>query len=266
MKKHILLGILLPVLLAVSCGENSPFVSREELVQSQEKNHQLTASLDSLQRSFNKQAGELSSIISDIAELSSRTARIRVDGTEKPLSQYETAKGDIQAIRERLDNLEKEVEAGKKKSKSDLAVSAKTIQQLRATLDLKEKEIINLQKQIQEKDQTIQKQDETISVQKDTISRQMQQLQAQKKELQRQVQAQIDLLYKAGNRFSEIADEGDFKVTGRKNKMNVKQYRKAIYEEALDLYEAAAAQGHKAALDSVVSTKFKIRELVASKN
>ena len=265
MKRHYLLGILLPVLILVSCGENSPFVSRDELVQSQEKNHQLTASLDSLQRSFNKQAGELSSIINDIAELSNRTARIKVDGGEKPLSDVEMARDDIRALRSRLDDLEKEVKKSKKLS-SDYAVSTNTIAKLREALDAKEKEILRLQKQLKEKDETIQQRDETISVQKDTISRQMQQLQAQKKELQRQVQAQIDLLYKAGNRFSEIADEGDFKVTGRKNKMNVKQYRKAIYEEALDLYEAAAAQGHKAAQDSVVATKFKIRELVASKN
>lgn len=268
MKTLKILGILLITLTGVLGCENMGgglWVSREKMEQAEAENQRLAASMDSLQRDYAHQAEELAAILSDIAELGNRTSRIRVDAPgEKPLSQVESARADLKAIRERIDGLEKEVEAAKA-SKNQVAISAKTISQLRATLDLKEKEIYQLQLKIREKESLIREKEETISVQKDTISRQMKELQAQKKELQRQVQAQIELLYRAGNRFLEIADEGDFKVTGRRNKMNVKQYRISIYGEALDLFEAAAEQGHAAARDSVVSTRRKINELIASK-
>lgn len=265
MRKIYSIVVMMFALAAVwSCEGNGFLVSREKLDASEAENRKLSAAADSIRREYARQADELADILAQIAELSNRTARITVDGSEKPLSQVEMARGDIKAIRERIDGLEKEVEVSRK-NKSEVSVSAKTIRELRATLDLKEKEILRLREQIIEKDRTIRQQDETISVQKDTISRQMKELQAQKKELQRQVEAQIELLYRAGNRFREIADEGDFKVTGRRNKMNVKQYRLSIYQEALDLYEAAAAQGHKAAKDSLSTTRRKVNELIASK-
>lgn len=262
---RLLPGILMPVLILIaSCDENNLFVTREQFQETQERNRKLEVSVDSLQRRFNEQAGELSSIISDIADLSNRTARIKLDGSEKPLSDYETAKSDIRALRERLDHLEEELEKSKAKN-AELSVSAGAIAKLRQALNAKEKEIIRLQMEIKEKDRTIKQREETISVQKDTILRQMNELLKKEKELRRLVDGQIELLYKAGIRFSEIADEGDFKVTGRKNKLNVRQYRAEIYREAYDLYEAAARQGHQAARDSMAVTKTKINQLYKTK-
>lgn len=251
--------------LIVSCdGSQMPWVSREDYNAAKTEAEETKTRLDSIQTCYAKQTENMSMILSEIASLSRRTSTLSLSSGEKPASEINIAMNDINAVRARIDELEKDADKVRKLDK-DLAISRQTIDQLRETVASQEKQIKSLREQIASQGKTIETQQSTIALQKDTISIQNKKLRQQTEQLEKTVWKQVELIYDAGNEFCRIADEGDFKITGRKNKQNVKEYRRLIYEEALGLYEVAAQEGHKAAKDSVKTTKDKIFRLLNQK-
>ena len=253
------LALLSAFALAWAC-DDSPYVSRDEFVSAQKESQQLRDSLTDLQVVFAKQNENLNYILSELASLSNRTSRVKLNAGEAPASQMDAVKEDLSSLKERIDALEKDSERMRKLDRS-LAVSAKTIADLRETVANQEKEIARLQKQNQDHVATIRSQNTTISVQKDSILAQVNQLQKQKEELALSVRKQTELIYQAGVLLTEIADDGDFRVSGKRNKDAVRQYRLRIYEDAINMYSNAAKEGHQAARDSVIAMKGKIRSL-----
>ena len=261
-------ALMVPTLF--SCGGpggNMPFVSRSVLENSQAENDSLRGSLKALENSFAKQNAELSHILSEIADISNRTSLIRVANDEMPLDDVALVNEDLEAIRSRIAKLEKESEKARKINRS-YAVAQRTITELRETVRNLEIEISSLKAQlaksnetISSQDRTIRQQDNRISKQSDTISLQLEKITRQKDELERIVNLQTELLYSAGIQMSKIADEGDFKISGRKNKHSVNQYRISIYSESFRFYSEAAHRGHLASIDSMTVVRAKIQRL-----
>lgn len=261
MKRNIiLLALAVSMQAAISCDGGMPLVSRSKLAQVEAEKQELLSSLDSVQASFAKQNQDLNYILSELAAISSRTARLRIEGEEAPVTQMELALDDLNALKGKIDRLERDSENARRLNK-DLAVSAKTIKELRETVGNQEKEIIRLKKSLAESLETIRNQSSTIKTQNDTISVQTKRLLTQKEELARTVARQTEMLFLAGKEIGRIAGEGDFKITGKRNKENVREYRKSIYRQALEFYQAAADEGHQAARDSIVATSLAIKQL-----
>jgi len=247
--------------IAVSCTNGTfPLVPREELTAAEEENSELRSSLSALQENYNKQNKELSYVLSELASICNQTTRIRLHTGETPLTDLDLVKEDLASIKERIAYLEKQAARARKINK-DLAIATTTIRELKETVNNQEKEISLLRQTLSEHENTIHSQKEVISTQKDTIQRQNALLLAQKEELAKTVRQQTELIYNAGIMFSLLADEGDFKISGRKNRYNVNAYRKRIYEEAVSLYKMAASQGHEDSRDSIISVTLKMKLL-----
>lgn len=258
MYKHNILNLFLIALLAVSCIDGHfPLVSREDYEASEHFNRKLTASLDSVQRAYARQNQDLAGILSELASVSNRTSRLRI-GESMPISQIEEAREDLETIRVKISRLEKDA-AAVRKLNSSLAVATRTIQDLKETVSWQESEINKLRTELVEKNQTIQKQSSIITAQNDTISSQVRSILKQKEALDNTVSKQKEMIYSAGVKLGEIADNGDFVISGRKNKEKLFGYRLSIYREALKYYQMAADEGHPAARDSVIALGSRLR-------
>lgn len=253
------LFLTIATILAASCADGTfPLVPREELTAAETENSELRSSLSTLQENYNKQNKELSYVLSELASICNQTSQIRLHSGETPLSELDLVKEDLASLKERIAYLEKQAARARKYNK-DLAIATTTIRELKETVNNQEKEITLLRKTLTERENTIHSQKEVISTQRDTILRQNASLLAQKEELAKTVKQQTELIYNAGIMFGLIADEGDFKISGRKNRDNVKAYRRRIYEEAVGLYKMAASQGHEASRDSIISVTLRMK-------
>lgn len=247
--------LTLAVILLASCNGKAPFVKRSVLEQSEQANAELKSSLKDLQDSYAKQNEDLCSILNDLSVISKRTTQIQL-GSENPaeqINQVELIHTDIDAIKLRIDQLEKEAARARKLDKK-LAVATKTIKELRETIAIQEDRIAELNAAIAKKDVTIKNQQADITTKESKIA-------SQQQEIQQNVAKQLEMIYNAGAKLEEIADNGDFKVTGRKNKTTVNDYRKSIYETAATYYEMAVTQGNAAAQANLDSIKAKIANL-----
>lgn len=247
--------LTLTVILLASCDGKSPFVKRSVLEQSEQANAELQSSLKNLQDSYAKQNEDLCSILNDLSVISKRTTQIQL-GAENPaeqINQVELIHSDIDAIKLRIDQLEKEAARARKLDKK-LAVATKTIKELRATIAIQEDRIAELNAAIATKDATIKTQQATITTKEGKIA-------SQQAEIQQNIAKHVEMIYNAGVKLEEIADNGDFKVTGRKNKNSVIDYRKSIYETAATYYEMALSQGNTNAKANLDSIKAKIANL-----
>lgn len=245
-----------------SCGDNSPFVKRSTLEKSQSENAELKSTLETLQSNFAKQNEDLSSILSDLASISQRTAQIHLN-VENAYVEEDTIvliHENIDAIKIRIDKLEQEASKARKLDKS-LAVATTTIKQLRQTVSIQEEKIAQLSDIIKTKDATIQIQGTTISSQSEKIQSQSATIATRESQLRETLDRQVEMLYQAGVALEDIADNGDFKISGRRDKLAVKQYRKSIYESAASYYEMALTQGNADAQESLDALKAKIAAL-----
>lgn len=243
------------VILLASCNGKSPLVKRSVLEQSEQANAELKSSLKDLQDSYAKQNEDLCSILNDLSVISKRTTQIQL-GAENPaeqINQVELIHSDIDAIKLRIDQLEKEAARARKLDKK-LAVATKTIKELRATIAIQEDRIAELNASIAKKDATIKNQQDAIISKDGKIA-------SQQEELQSTLAKQLEMIYTAGQKLEEIADNGDFKISGRKNKNTVTDYRKSIYETAAAYYEMAVSQGKASAQANLDSIKAKMANL-----
>lgn len=263
---------ILKVILAVgitataikSCDIDIPFVTREALETAQSETRDAKQALQSVQYNYARQNRELSSILAELTELSCQTTAIQLNTEygERELTQAEKIDGNLNAIRYRIDRLEKEAGRARQLDK-EMALSVQTIKKLRITVANQQKEIDNLRVAISDRDATISKQNNFIAVQKDTISEQLQTILRQKAELKRSLDQQTEMVYKAGCDFERLGDEGDqtLKVRGRKDKEMVRAYKKAIYEKASQFYHIAADMEHLAAKGRCEVISYKIASL-----
>lgn len=242
------------LLLVASCGEKSPFVKRSVLEQSQSENTELKNTLQNLQSNFAKQNEDLASILCDLSQISSKTSQFYLNVENKTVDQdtIDLIHNSIDALKSRIDKLEKEANRARKLDKS-LAVATRTIKELRETVTVQELKIAELAEELKSKESTIKTQASTITSQSEKINAQTETIAAQAAE-------QIEMIYQAGRDLEDIADNGNFKVTGKKDKNAVKEYRGAIYEKAAAYYESAAAQGHQSAKAALDHLKSKISE------
>jgi len=250
------------MLLFTSCDVKSPFVKRSALEQSQSENAELKNSLQNLQNNFAKQNEDLASILSDLSSLSQRTSQLHLN-VENPTAEADTIElinDDIDAIKRRIDKLEAEANRARKLNKS-LAVATRTIKELRETVSAQEIRIAELSAAVKAKDETIKKQNTTISSQNETISSQTETIAFQEAELRKTLARQVEMIYQAGMALEDIADNGDFKITGRKDKNALKEYRKAIYGKAATYYETAISQGCRDAQEALDNLMTKITAL-----
>lgn len=247
-----------------SCDIDIPYVTREALEVSQNEALEAKNALQSVQENYARQNRELSAILAELSELSCQTSALQLDpeSGSRQLTQAESIDGNLDAIRTRIDRLEREAERARKLDK-DMALSVQTIKRLRTTVANQQKEIDNLRSVISDRDATISRQKTVIAVQKDTISEQLQTILRQKAELQRSLDRQTEMVYQAGCEFERLGDEGDqtLNVSGRKDKEMVRTYKKAIYEKACQFFQQAANMDHAGAKGRYEVISYKISSL-----
>lgn len=247
--------IALTVMIVASCGDKSPYVKRSELEQSESEKAELKMSLEELQSSYEKQNEDLSKILNELSVISRKTAHIQlnVEGVPQEVDQVELISSDIEAVKKRIDDLEKEANRARKLDKK-LAIATETINELKETISIQESRIAELNEKISS-------QDATILAQKNTISAKDSEIASQADELRKTIALQVEMIYQAGVAFEDIADNGDFKVTGRKNKTSVNEYRKSIYVRAIEYYKTALSEGHNLAQERLEGAQAKILAL-----
>lgn len=251
---------LTAIILLSSCNDGKlPYVKRDALEASETKNKELAAEMQELQDEYAQQTEQLNSILQDLASINLKTTalEINVEGGRVEKTQAEAISTELDKVRERLDQLERDATRVRKLSK-DLAIAQSTINDLRKTIDIQQGQINNLK-------EVVASQEATISSQKDTIQGQYSTILAQKKQLAKTVAEQVDMLYSAGQEFEAIADDGDFTIKGKKNKNAVIDYRLHIYEEASTFYNMALRQGHQEAAARISEVESKMAALQATK-
>ena len=247
-----------------SCEFDLPFVTREALESSQAETREARAALESVQENYARQNRELNSILAELTEISGQTISLQVsqgDGYQK-LTQAERIDNNLTALKSRINDLERVAEDARKKDKN-MAISAKTIKTLRATIAAQEREIETLRKTVSDRDETIRAQGNVIAVQKDTISRQYQTILVQQEKLRQTVASQTEMLYQAGRSFEQLADDGEtaLNVSGRRDKEMVREYKRAIYTKAEQFYEQASSEHHAEAAGRCEVVKYKLASL-----
>lgn len=259
----VILAVGITAVAIKSCDIDIPLVTREALEISQNEMKVATQAMTSIQDNYVRQNRELSSILAALSELSCQTSSLQLnleDGGGQ-LTQARRIDNNLEAIRERIDRLEKEAERARILDK-DMALSVQTIKKLRATVSNQQKEMDNLRTAISDRDMTINKQSSVIAVQKDTISYQLQTILRQKTELNSSLAKQTEMIYQAGCEFERLGDEGEqtLNVSGRKDKEMVRTYKKTIYNKAAQLFQQAAileypgAQGKYEVISYKIST------------
>lgn len=228
-----------------------PFVKRDVFEEAQNRNKELNITLQNIQESYARQNKELSSILQEISTISRKTSslQLNVENGAVEKTQAELIGENIEALKDRIDRLENEAKRARKLDKN-LAIAASTIKELKQTIANQEIELNILKNTIEDQKVTIKDQADTIAGQSNTIAK-------QKKELEKTLHKQTEMLYEAGLEFEEIADNGDFKINGQRNKQNIKDYRAAIYEKALTFLTLAAEYGHPLAAEEVEQVKAK---------
>jgi len=231
-----------------------PVVGRSAYEASRNETQAARKDLQSVQEKYVRQNEELSKILSEVAELSGQTAVLRLDCENNMLdrTQAEEIDDNLDAIRGRIDRLEKEIDAKDSQNKANL----KTIKNLRRTVDSQRKEIKRLVGVIAE-------QDATIRIQSDTISEQNKEIVRQKAALEVALKNLTASIYEAARNLENLGDECDavLTVNGRKDKEKVATFKKILYTRASDLYEKAAEQNHPSALIHLQNINTKLNSL-----
>lgn len=183
------------------------------------------------------QAKTLSKTVEELAMISGRTADLRrnmEDGTAR-LTQADKISNSLAAIKSKISELEKQ-SAGN-------AEFIKTIKNLKSIITGQEVEISDLKGLIKEKEAIIKDKDNTINAKNSEIHDKNQALSSKETELSLSILNQIDIIYRAGTDFEDIASQIP-DVSRKANKRAVDEYQKKILNKALLYYDAAASSGH----------------------
>lgn len=212
---------------------------------SQNETMETKHALDSVQADFARQNSELASILSELSEVSGKTTRLQLNVENAKMTQADEIENSLASLRERIDALEKEADRARKLDKK-LAVSAKTIKQLKETVTAQQDEISRLQRTLEEKEKTIARQGSVIAEQKDSISVRNQTISSQQKAIEKTLEQQTEMLYRAGLEFEKLADDGAaaLDVNGHRDRNKVREYKKTIYAKSIIFYQEASSQNH----------------------
>lgn len=262
MKKIVYFIIFAAILYSCEGGQFPGMNSHKEALEAAEKeNLELKEALSESQQRFAAQNKELASILHELSSISYSAAAVQlhVENGGAGRSRVDSVYDNISVIKDRIARLEKEAARARKVDK-ELAVSVTTIQELRTTVSNLENQVTVLRRKVSEHEGTIREQKETIVSHESTISKQNDTILLQQDKIEETLARQREMLYQAGLEFEGIADEGDFQISGRKNRRTVEEYRKSIYKEAIVFYREAAAQGHTGASFRMESLKRKLEE------
>lgn len=249
-------ALLLTAALAVSCFQDGETVSKTKYDALEKAYGELRESHQKVQADYVKSNEELSAILEELADVSSKTTSLKAD-LEKGrarMTQAEQIGSRIETLRERIAQLEKEVQLDNSSNKA----LKETIKQMTELVDKQEQELSSLKDEIAHKNQTISAQKDTIERRNKTIESQKSVIEQQNEELQRTVTHQAMMLFQAGVDLEELGDSSP-EVKWKKNKEKVGMMQQVIYKKALEYYRAAEEQGYTPATARITSLKAKIK-------
>lgn len=250
--------LLLTTIVVVSC--NRP--SQEAYDDLMRDNQQLKQKLEATQTKSFEQAEAMSQAMEELAKISGRTLILRMDveNGRGRMRDVEQMSFQLNAVKEKLNQLEKLAEQGE--------AQRKMVRELRKMIVDKEKEIANLKqlikdkdKQIKEQQQTIEKQHNTIATQKKESSQQATTILMQEFQLQELVNKQAVLLRDAGREFESLANDVPDHIVGKKNKQKIDDWRISMYETALDYFYEAQSSGILNTKSDITRVRGKIYQL-----
>ena len=252
------IALLLTTIVVVSC--NRP--SQEAYDDLMRDNQQLKQKLEATQTKSFEQAEAMSQAMEELAKISGRTLILRMDveNGRGRMRDVEQMSFQLNAVKEKLNQLEKLAEQGE--------AQRKMVRELRKMIVDKENEIANLKqlikdkdKQIKEQQQTIEKQHNTIATQKKESSQQATTILMQEFQLQELVNKQAVLLRDAGREFESLANDVPDHIVGKKNKQKIDDWRISMYETALDYFYEAQSSGILNTKSDITRVRGKIYQL-----
>ena len=238
------------VILTNSCQSN---VSQEKYDDMLREYNELKQAVEDARNSNVQQAVDLNQTLNELAQISGATEIILSDierGSAK-LSQAEKISRSIQAIKNRIEDLESRV--------SD-DTYARMVRNLKAIVQEKEKEIEGLKQIIKEQESKIVDQEGTIHEQKDVINEQLGTISAQASQLRAKVVQQAALLNQAGKDFEEMGDDIP-DVSRKKNKRKVESWAASMYSTAIIYYKRAQEYGHQQSVYDIQRVQNKLNRL-----
>jgi len=247
-----------------SCDIEIPFVTKDALEFSQNETKEVRQELQAVQGNYTKQIREFASILNELTELSCQTTTLQMESEycDRQLTQAEKISGHLDAIRNRIDRLEKEAKRAGKLDK-DMEQSVQTIRNLRKIVDNQKREIDRLKDVINNQENTIRTQSAFIAEQKVTIDGQKLTIQSKEAELQRLLDKQTEKVYEAGLEFERLGDRDDqsLDVSGKRNKEKIRTFKRSIYEKAGQFYREAANANHSEAAGRCEVISYKLSAL-----
>lgn len=242
---------LVIAVLAVGCVNPQTMVSREEYDDVVAEYNELKESVQSTRNAYVRQAAQIDSILVSLSNVSGKTnaLRVNVEQGSYRMTQVQQIEDNIDAIKEKLESLEKQVRGSE--------VLRKVVADLKVMVLEKEKEIESLKKQVAEKDKKIKEQGEVITRQSNTIDSQTNTILRQKQALEKEVIKQAQMLFNAGVAFETLGDESP-EIKRKKDKAKVEDLTKQMYQNALEYYQQAFASGYTPAEERISAVKRKI--------
>lgn len=210
---------------------------------------ELRKSDSELRSKYIAQNEELSSILNELASITSKTSdlRLNVEMGAARLTQAEQISKSISNIKGRITALEKAADAIGVKNKEFQTM----IDGLNSVLEEQRQQIDILKVEIETKNRTITSQKDTIAMQDMTIKKQM-------LELENTIAHQAKLLYEAGKELETMGDQVP-EVSWKKNKEKVEEMRQNLYRKALEYYKQSYAEGYYEAKDRISALIAKIQ-------
>ena len=246
-----IVSLLIALLLASACLNQSGTVSQAEYDQLVQEYADLQAGAEATRAEYAAQAAAVDNILQELSRISGSTVTLRTDveqGTAR-LTQVEQIQESIDGIKGKLDLLEKEG-----------AQYRKTVLSLRKVITEKEAEIARLKAEIEARDMTISEQHKTISAQNETLQSQSETISVQRENLRAAVQEQAQMLFQAGVDFEDLGDSAP-EVRRRKDREKVKDLSREMYQKAIVYYRMAQETGYPEAAYRISQVEEKIAAL-----
>lgn len=246
-----IVSLLIALLLASACLNQSGMVSQAEYDQLVQEYADLQAGAEATRAEYAAQAAAVEGILQELSQISGRTVTLRTDvemGTAR-LTQVEQIQENIDSIKDKLDRLEKENSQYKK-----------TILSLRKVITEKEEEIAQLKAEIEARDLTISEQHQTIASQQEAIQTQHETIATQRENLRAAVQEQAQMLFQAGVDFEDLGDNAP-EMRWRRDKEKVKEQTLELYQKAILYYRMAQETGYPEAAYRITQVEEKMAKL-----
>ena len=249
-------ALLMAAAATVSCfSDGGETVSKKKYDALEKAYAELREDHVKVQEDYLKSNEELTAILTELAEVSSKTTSLKAD-VEKGrarLTQAEQISSRITTLKERIAQLEKEVKLDNASNKT----LKETVKKMTELVEAQEQELAELKNEIRHRDKTISQQKDTIESRNKTIASQQTKIEEQNEQLRQTVARQAMIIFQAAVDLEEIGDQSP-EVKFKKNKEKVVQLQQTIYAKALDYYRQAEAQGYTPATARISALKSKM--------